>query len=210
MLLLQKVFYRRRQSPWFGLRELAIDVLGFSDKLSAGKLKRKVERAAGVLREAGVVAGEPRFERQANNLRVRFTRGPRLANPPPAPVALGSPLLDPLLRIGLDAADAGRLVRRFKAEHVRLWADVTLTAIETRGPDFFRRSPAAYLVDNLKAAARGERTPPDWFLVTRKIEEQGRARQASRPRGTQKSDLALAISPSQDAASLVRSLISPS
>lgn len=207
MLFLQKVFYRRRRSPRLGLRELAVEVLGFSPVLSSGKLKRKVERAAQVLAGVGIIAGPPRFERQGAEWRVQFERGSRMARSTHRASAADSPLLEPLQRIGLDAADAGRLLRRYQHEQVRLWSDVTLAAIESRGPQFFRRSPAAYLVDNLKAAARGERTPPDWFVATRKNEERGRAQGASRRGPPSTKSLTRAISPSQDSAETVRALL---
>lgn len=205
MLLLSKVFYRRRVSPRFGLRDLAVDVLGFSGKLTIGKLKQKILRAAGELREAGVVSGEPQFEQQAGNWRVRFVRGRRPVSAPPS--VASSPLLDPLLKIGLELSDANRLVRRYKAEQIRIWSDVTLAAIELRGLQFFRRSPAAYLVDNLKAAADGIRTPPDWFVAAKKLEEQGPAPEVSNPDKRPKATLTQAIDPSVDRAELVRRML---
>ena len=207
MLLLQKVFYRRRQSPRLGLRELAVEVLGFSASLPSGKLKAKVERAGRVLVEAGVVAGAPRFERQGSEWRVRFERGPRWEASPPSIAPATSPLLEPLQKIGLAPTDAGRVLRRYQQAQVQLWSDVTLAAIESQGPNFFRRSPAAFLIDNLKAAARGERTPPDWFLATRKREELGRAPRARRRDQPASKSLSRAIQPSQNAVDVVRSLL---
>lgn len=207
MLLLQKVFYRRRESPRFDLRELAVDVLGFSAALPPNKLKRKVARAAAVLREAGLTSGEPTLERRGRTWSVRFARGPRLAQTPRAFEPIASPLLDPLLRIGLDPADAQRLIRRYKHGQIRLWSDVTLAAVESRGAGFFRKSPAAYLIDNLKAASRGERTPPDWFLATRKREERGETSGAAPPTPRPRSSLTRAIDSSQDGARVVRSLL---
>lgn len=207
MLLLQKVFYRRRHSPRLGVRELAVEVLGFTPSLATGKLKRKVERAAKVLSDVGVIAGLPHFERQGAEWRVWFVRGHRWTKSVPRVSHAESALLEPLRRIGLDAADACRLLRRYQHGHVRLWSDVTLAAIESRGLQFFRRSPAAYLVDNLKAAARGERTPPDWFLATRKQEERGRAEVASRHDRTASNSLSRALQPTQDSADAVRALL---
>lgn len=207
MPLLQKVFYRRRDSPRFDLRELAVDVMGFSDSLSLSKLIRKLERVASALREAGVIAGAPSFEQRGANWCVRFTRGKSLQAPSAAGVGAPSPLLEPLGRIGLDDADARRLVRRYKVEQVRLWSDVTLAAMETRGRGFFRKSPAAYLVDNLKAAARGERTAPDWFVATRKREAEGLGSVSVQAGVRPTSTLTPAIDPARDNAAVVRALL---
>ncbi len=51
------------------------------------------------------------------------------------------------------------------------WVDITLAARERFGETFFKRSPAAYFTDNVKAAAVGRRTPPDWWLDVRKEEQ---------------------------------------
>ncbi len=37
---------------------------------------------------------------------------------------------------------------------------------------FFKKSAAAYFVDNVKNAAAGTRTPPDWWRDMRKAERQ--------------------------------------
>ena len=67
-------------------------------------------------------------------------------------------------------------------EQIQLWADVTLAAMEHKGPSFFRRSPEAFFVDNLQNAVRGKRTPPEWFWSLRKEEQQRRADHARRMR----------------------------
>ena len=71
------------------------------------------------------------------------------------------------------------MLRRFDHRHVREWCDITLAARERYGDTFFRKSAAAYLMDNLNKVALGTRTPPDWWAEMRKEEER---RQAHRDR----------------------------
>ena len=51
---------------------------------------------------------------------------------------------------------------------------MTLAAKERNGETFFKTSPQAYFVDNLKEQAAGRRTPPDWWRNLRKEEERRR------------------------------------
>ena len=91
-----------------------------------------------------------------------------------------SPLYDPLRAIGFDAAVIARILARFPIEQIQLWADVTLAAMEGKGPTFFRRSPQAFFMDNIQHAAKAGRTPPDWFWALRKEEERLRAEKGRR------------------------------
>jgi hypothetical protein len=183
-LLLSKVFWRRKESPWFDLQELAVGVIGFSEKLPTWKLKEKVTRSLGSLHRAAVVrSSEPQevFRRRSvGNWSVRVARGAHFDRPQhSSPILAESPLREPLVAIGLEEAAVGRVLRRYPHELVRVWSDVTLAALERRGAGFFKRSAAAFLIDNLNAAQRGERTPPDWFLAIRK-EEQAQLAKAGR------------------------------
>ena len=93
-----------------------------------------------------------------------------------------SPLMEPLQSIGLDAAAIYRVLAQFPQERIREWIDITLAAKERFGLSFFKRSPMAYLIDNLKKSASDGRTPPDWWYDIRKAEERKRdslARQQS-------------------------------
>ena len=89
-----------------------------------------------------------------------------------------SPLLEPLQSIGLDAAGIGRVLRQFPHDRIREWVDITLAARERFGSKFFKRSPIAYLIDNIKKSASDGRTPPDWWHDIRKAEERKRDAQA--------------------------------
>jgi hypothetical protein len=64
------------------------------------------------------------------------------------------------------------LLREHPARLLQEWADITLAAMERRGKRFFRRSPQAYFIDNVKNAAAGGRTPPDWWHRLRRSEQQ--------------------------------------
>lgn len=180
-LMLQKVFYRRKVSPRFGVRELAVATLGFSASLPTRKLKAKLSRCADALVAADVLAGAATFTGRGDSGFVRFRRGRRFNGAKRQPSALDSSLADQLVKLGLDEGGTGWVLRTFRPELVALWCDVTQAAVEERGADFFRRNPAAFLIDNLKAAKRGERTPPDWFIAVQKS-EQRRLAQIAKPR----------------------------
>ena len=70
-----------------------------------------------------------------------------------------------------------RHLKSFPQPLLRKWTDITLAARERFGAVFFKRSPAAFFVDNVKHAAQGRRTPPDWWHEIRKAEETSRGQQ---------------------------------
>lgn len=210
LLLLLKVFYRHKKSPRFGLRELMIDTLGFSDQLSNSKLKTKLQRAGCVLRREGVIVGGVQFGRRGQSHYVEFCRGPLLEQVSgfaDSSSLVESPLIEPLTKIGLELPDAKRVLKAYRRDLVRIWCDVTIVAMEKREKGFFRRSPAAYLINSLQAASRGERTPPDWFLAVQKQEERHRAETARpRPKDTL-SHPTLAIDPKLSGNDLISEMI---
>lgn len=189
-LLLSKVFWRSRLSPRFDLRHLAVHGLGFSAHLPSRTLKSKVRRCAEVLEQHHVLGtptvAEPLFHKQGKErCRVRFIRGTYFECRHPSRMVAAmddSPLYDPLRALGLEPAAIRWILNRFPVEQIQLWADVTLAALEHKGRGFFRRSPAAFFVDNIQNAARGERTPPDWFWAIRKQEQRRNAERARRKR----------------------------
>ena len=196
-LLLSKVFWRSRTSPWFDVRSLAVNTLGFSADLKPRTLKAKVKRCADVLQRHDVLAmandgAERPFHRQSEGRYVaRFARGAyfnRDRRGGKVRTIDDSPLCDPLRAIGFDSADIGRILDRFSGDQIQLWADVTLAAIESKGPAFFRRSPQAFFMDNIQQASKAGRTPPDWFWALRKEEdrllaEEGRRVKRGRDKG---------------------------
>lgn len=181
-LLLRKVFWRRKLSPVFDLRELAVNSLGFSDSQPLKALKRKVKTASEKLLEAGIIeplhgadSVEGFFNRRAKGkYSVQFARGEHFNGErriSPRIDASKSPLAEPLISIGFDSQAITRILSDFKTPLVREWTDITLAARERFGESFFKKSPQAYLMDNLKNAREGTRMPPDWWYDVRKEEE---------------------------------------
>ena len=186
-LLLTKMFRRRLRSPAFELRDLGVQVLGFASTLAARDLKVKVGRAIGRLAEQEIVASDdPRtaFGKKANgSIVVRLNRGAYF-NKGRRNVAVAkmveSPLVEPLRAIGVDERAIPRLLRRHATRLIQEWVDITLAAQERFGREFFRKSPAAFFVDNLQNAAAGQRTPPDWWRELQRAERCDRKRQKKR------------------------------
>ena len=165
-LLVSKIFDRRDTTPRFDVRHLAVEVLGFSPTLAPRHQRQKLERVVAVLAAAGVVAGPAVFEPASDRTHsLVLTRGPRFTKGSPlaAGAAADSPLWDALVGLGFDPPAAGRLIKDYPHRAVREWLDITLAAQERYGPKFFKRSPQAFLVDNLKQAAASGRTPPEWW-----------------------------------------------
>jgi hypothetical protein len=216
-LLLSKVFWRRPLSPCFDVRHLAIDVLGFSANLATRTLRVKVSRCADVLQRHEVLAAAtevtlPVIRKQGKGrYAAQFVRGSyfkrQRANHKPLAIE-DSPLCDPLRAIGFDAATITRILARHGTEQIQLWADVTLAAMERKGASFFRRSPQAFFMNSIQNAARGQRTPPEWFWTLRQQEQQRRADHARRARSRAKpSQAERALDLNQNNADLTASLV---
>lgn len=166
-LLVSKLFRRQRRTPAFDLRFLGQEVLGFAPSLATRDLKVKVKRCVEQLAEHNVVDGHPPIHvGQAGTQVVQLSRGTHFARrksqrtPKPS---IESPLVDLMLQIGLDARGVERCLSRFPVSLLQQWLDITLAAREKHGPSFFKKSAAAYFVDNVQKAAQGQRTPPDWW-----------------------------------------------
>jgi len=182
-LLLKKVFWRSQSSPDFDLRDLAVHTLGFSAAHPVWELKRKVSRSADVLLSQGIIrlpdgCTDPSdliHKRAKGEYGIRFHRGPHFDRKGGAGLRLpDSPLYDPLHTIGLDDAAIGRVLRTYDGKLVAEMADMTLAAKDRFGETFFKVSPAAYFIDNVKAHAGRSRTPPDWWREVRREEERRR------------------------------------
>jgi hypothetical protein len=178
------------------MKHLAVNVLGFSEAVDVRDLKIKLARcidrliAAGVLRlPPGVVSAKGLFQKKVKgSYAVQFRRGPYFERQaePGSDVAPGrltdSPLYDPLRTIGFPDGRIRSILRSYKASSIRLWADITLAKLERDGRKGFTSSPEAYLLDNLKHAAAGKRTPPDWWRDLIKREEKRRFEEERRRR----------------------------
>ena len=88
-----------------------------------------------------------------------------------------SPLSEPLRTIGVDDHAISRLLSRYPTRLIQEWVDITLAAKERFGSAFFKKSPAAFFVNNVRHAGAGTRTPPDWWQELRRAERCGRRRQ---------------------------------
>lgn len=190
-LLLKKVFWRRSTSPWFDIRHLAVDVLGFSADGDTRKLKEKIKRVAEVLARQGMIGGGPSdggamfVKRAKGSHAVQFHRGCRFEQEVKTRRIVQvteSPVYELLRTIGFDEPSIRLIVSRFPQASVQLWADVTLAAMERKGASFFRKSPQAFFMDNVRESVAGRRTAPDWFLAIRKAEERAQAERDRRTR----------------------------
>lgn len=175
-LFLCKVFYRRRTTPRMPLRHLGQSVLGFSNSLVTRDLKAKVSRCVSRLEEQRVVAGtDAAITKQGRGeYFVTLERGRYFERPFAARSKTfhnDSPLCEPLRAIGFNEKEIARLLRKYSVQLLQEWSDITLAAREHRGAGFFTRSPQAYFMDNVKHAAKGGRTPPDWWHELRKSEQ---------------------------------------
>jgi len=183
-LLLKKIFWRSEISPEFDVSDLAVNVLGFSAQSPVWELKRKLRRSVEVLASHRVVR-LPEGEAHSNAIfskcgvgrySVRFHRGSHFDRPSSTSSfhPADSPLYDPLSSIGLDDGTVRYVLKSFDSRHIAECADMTLAAKERFGGTFFKKSPQAYFIDNLKAQATRNRTPPDWWQEMRKEEERRR------------------------------------
>jgi hypothetical protein len=196
-LLLKKVFWRRASSPWFDVRDLAVNVLGFSPNLLPKHRNEKIRRVAENLQSKGIVAGNhhgvgARFVNRPNGApSVKFYKGPAFHENPkvtPSKRRRPSPDFDVLQTIGFDEAAISRIIKRYSSARIQLWADVTLAALERKGAGFFKKSPQAFFMNNIRAATDSCRMPPDWWLDLRKEEDRREAANDRRRRTSVEKD----------------------
>ncbi len=176
-LLLSKILSRRQTSPRFELRHLAVSVLGFASTIATRDLKVKVWRCVERLADLQVVKPVGKESLFCKTKRGEYVmvleRGAYFTKRRTAdtrPTVPETPIHDLLRGLGFDDHGICRLLRRFSMPMLREWTDITQTAKERFGAGFFKKSPQAFLVDNLKNAAKGTRTPPDWWHEVRRAE----------------------------------------
>ncbi|MCO6439356.1 MAG: hypothetical protein J5J06_19885 [Phycisphaerae bacterium] len=171
-----KVFARRTELPPMELIELGTNLLGFAPTLSVRNMKVKVGRCIERLRKIGVVQEGMIQKTRPGEYRICLTRGAYFDKVRGGTVHAAmrdDPLCDSLVGVGFDMHAASRLVRRYPRRVLAEWVDITQAALERFGPSFFRKSPMAYLVDSVTKAAKGNRTPPDWWRELRREESRG-------------------------------------
>ena len=174
LLFILKVGYRKGRLPVLDLRHLAVDLLGLSSSLAVRDMKVKVVRTLNRLQAANVIASPTIKRIKPGQFSVAFERGEYLSRLPEQMSRISiedSPLLEGLLSVGFEHSAAVRLIKRYPSRLVAQWTDVTQAAMEQFGKQHFHVSPMAYLVDSLKQAAKGLRTPPDWWQETKRKEQ---------------------------------------
>ena len=191
-LFLTKLFWRRERTHAIRLDRLSVDVMGYSPTLSINKRKQRVEQSIVRLVERGVVqAKEPSIRKLAvGKYVVVLRKGPAYKKKWQDRVSIESPLVEPMAELGLEPAAINWILKTYDTRLVGEWVDITIAAREDYGMEFFSRSPAAYLRDNLKHAADGRRTPPDWWLELRRGEERNRGKRDRQRRANGSTDSA--------------------
>ena len=155
------------------LRHLAVDLLGLSNSLAVHDMKVKAARTLRRLQDAEVIASPTIKRVEPGRFSVAFERGEYLNRLPEQMNRVSvedSPLLEGLLAVGFENPAAVRLIKLYPNKLVAQWTDITQAAIEQFGPQHFRVSPMAFLTDSLKQAAKGVRTPPDWWQDAKRKE----------------------------------------
>ncbi len=183
-LLLKKMFWRRSVLPPFDVRHLAVNVLGFSPAQEPWRLKARLAACIERLIEHGILATPETsvadlFRKQGKGrYNVLLERGPHFDHKPSARVreVIDSPLFELLQTIGFDPPSAAKVIQTYQASLVAEWIDITLAARERNGVTFFKKSPQAYFLDNVRNAAAGTRTPPDWWRAMRREEDRRQRR----------------------------------
>lgn len=178
-LFLKKQFWRKEETGALDLHDLAVQVLGFSPTIETSHLKRKVARCIDQLigvefleLPSDITRTRDLFVKKGKSVySIRLQRGPAFNTVSfPNTTMAESPLVDPLRSIGFDQAAIARILSRCSPRIIEQWSDITLAAMERHGPQFFKKSPQAYFMDNVVAATDKRRTPPDWWRELRKQE----------------------------------------
>lgn len=174
LLFLGKLLHRGDRLPELGLYGMAVDLLGFSEELTAADQKRKVQGVLAKLMQAGVLEQGEVIRMGKGDFRVKMVAGRRLEQSKPSvsgsSAAEDSPQFAGLIELGFEPGAARRLVREVPPLLLAEWIDITQAARERFGMGFFKKSPMAFLVDSVRHAQRGQRTPPDWWHELRQRE----------------------------------------
>lgn len=169
-LLLKKLFWRNDQSPELELRELGINVLGLTPLSPTKEIKRKVLAIVDELLTLELVqlgidqhnVGECITRHAKGVFRLKLYRGAAFNRSTPLTQSQleDSPLFDPLQAIGFDRASIARILKKYPAKLVQLWADITLAAVEQGR---VKESPPAFFQHYIDRATEQRCTPPDWW-----------------------------------------------
>ncbi len=172
-LFASKVLSRRKQLRALPLRQVAVDLLGFSPSLSLAHMKSKVRKCLDELTQMLVLKEAEIFKTSPGTYFVRFASGPYFEQQ----VASGRkilpeemPIFESLLAIGLDEAACARMIRRYPSPLLAEWVDITQAAQERHGVTFFKKSAMAFFVDSVSKAHQGKRSAPDWWQELKRAE----------------------------------------
>ena len=187
-LLLKKMFWKRGASMHFDVRHLAINVLGFSATHETWRLKPKlaacVEKlvAHGILSLPNDASVKELFHKlHKGHYGIVLHRGPHFDRAATAPrQMIDSPLHELLHSVGFDPPAIARILNTYSPKLITEWADITLAARERHGEKFFKKSAQAYFMDNIRHAAAGTRSAPDWWRELRHKEDEHRRRKTAR------------------------------
>jgi hypothetical protein len=162
--------------------------LGFAPTLSTRDLKVKVQRCIRRLADQHVVilSREHSVIGSSSGKIVQLARGAyfdQRSTVNATMPATQSPLADLMRQIGMGDRAITRCVRQYSAGLLQQWLDITLAARERHGESFFKKSAAAYFVDNVQHAAQNRRTPPDWWHDLVREERRAQANLAARRNG---------------------------
>ena len=181
-LFLSKILWRREWTHWLDVRWLATNVLGFSQSIANRNLKQKVKRAVVRLAEQGIISvpvdssTEKLFVTRPNGtsaVRIRRGKGFAKSSAWSTSASLIAPeIANPMRAVGLNDKAIAWVAKQFHPAAIQQWAEITLAAKAKFGLEFFKNSPQAYFVDNLRKAAEGIRTPPDWWHDVKRAENQ--------------------------------------
>jgi hypothetical protein len=189
-LFLSKMFSRRTTTPRLELQHLATDILGYSPSVALRDMRIKANRSIKRLEERGLLAqqSDHEFTKRDGVYTAVLHRGRDYFRVSDSVQNVESPLVEPLTKIGLDNRAIQRTLSKFPNRMLNQWTDITLAAMERFGKSFFKKSPAAYLIDNLNHAAKGNRLPPDWWHDIRRAEERVRVKPVREKRVGEKPD----------------------
>jgi hypothetical protein len=191
-LFLRKILHRKNASPVLDVRHLAVNVLGFAPGLRATDHNKKVYACAVDVAGLGLVTLPPggmqalckKVPGRRGVFCVQFCRGPFFMAKSAVSFEVAGetrPLFDLLERIGFGKHAAKRLLKTYDVKLLTLWADITLARAEQGLP--FTKSRQAFFMHNVKAAANGRRTPPDWYQDLKKEEKRKQWAAAGRKLG---------------------------
>ncbi len=176
-LLASKTIGHGRRMPKLDLGHTAVNLLGLSPTLAVRDMKAKVQRCLSTLAKHEVISDAAISKDGVGRYTVSMKKGNyfrRIARESGRLRDIDQPLFELLTQLGFEAPATRHLMRKYRRHLLQEWADITQAAQERFGPEFFKQSPMAYLVNNVQQAAQGGRGVPDWWHELRRSEQRSR------------------------------------